>query len=121
MGSDRCDLLCLDLSKAERLRTSRLSPGEAEGAANRAQALGDPTRLTIAVALREVDELCVCDLAWVMERSQNLVSHHLRALRSSGIVHSRRDRKMVMYSLTERGRLLVDAVVGTAPIETANV
>lgn len=67
--------------------------------------------MTVAAALQDVDELCVCDLAWVMERSQNLVSHHLRALRSHGLVASRRVGKMVMYSLTPAGQMLVDAVL----------
>ena len=78
--------------------------------AERAKALGDPTRLTIASALARTDELCVCDIAWVCERSENLVSHHLRALRSAGLVASRRDGKMVMYTVTDRGRALLGAV-----------
>jgi DNA-binding transcriptional ArsR family regulator len=63
--------------------------------------------LTLAAALVETDELCVCDLSWVAERAENLVSHHLRALRSAGLVVSRRDGKMVMYSLTPDGRALL--------------
>jgi DNA-binding transcriptional ArsR family regulator len=96
----------------------RLDPVAACVAASRAQALADPTRLMLAMALRDVDELCVCDLAWVMERSQNLVSHHLRALRSHGLVESRREGKMVMYSITNAGRVILDAVLNaekTAP------
>jgi Predicted transcriptional regulators len=98
----------------------RLHPVVAGEAAGRAQALADPTRMTVAAALREVDELCVCDLAWVMERSQNLVSHHVRVLRSHGLVVSRREGKMVMYSLTPAGEVLVDAVLsaGRATPET---
>jgi DNA-binding transcriptional ArsR family regulator len=65
----------------------------------------------LATALGESDELCVCDLAWIAERSQNLVSHHLRTLRAAGLVRSRRDGKMGMYSLSEQGAALVDAVV----------
>jgi ArsR family transcriptional regulator, lead/cadmium/zinc/bismuth-responsive transcriptional repressor len=119
MDADRCELLCLDLTKAERLRASRLDPGIADEAAGRARALSDPTRLTVARALREGDELCVCDLAWVMERSQNLVSHHVRALRAQGLVASRREGKMVMYWLTPAGVVLVDAVLsaGRANVE----
>jgi DNA-binding transcriptional ArsR family regulator len=64
----------------------------------------------LAHALRE-GELCVCDLAWVAERAENLVSHHVRALRSAGLVRSRRDGKMVMYSLTERGLDLLHSVL----------
>ena len=111
MPSDRCELLCLDLSTAERLRQGRLDLASAELVAGGARALGDTTRLTLAAALTEVEELCVCDLAWIVERSQNLVSHHVRTLRTHGIVRSRRDGKMVMYSLTEEGRGLVDAVL----------
>jgi DNA-binding transcriptional ArsR family regulator len=65
-----------------------------------ARALSDPTRLTLAAPLGRITELCVCDLAWVSERAENLVSHHLRVLRAAGLVSSRRDGKMVMYSLT---------------------
>jgi DNA-binding transcriptional ArsR family regulator len=60
------------------------------------------------------DELCVCDLAWIVERAENLVSHHLRALRAAGLVDSRRDGKMVLYRLTDRGRLLLSALVSGA-------
>jgi DNA-binding transcriptional ArsR family regulator len=110
MPGDRCELLCLDLPKAEQLRSERLSLDAATGLAERAKALGDPTRLMLAVALADGDELCVCDLAWIAERSENLVSHHLRILRSAGLVRNRRDGKMVMYAVTEAGRALIDAV-----------
>jgi ArsR family transcriptional regulator, lead/cadmium/zinc/bismuth-responsive transcriptional repressor len=109
---DRCELLCLDLPKAEGLRAERLDASTAQLLAERARALSDPTRLTLAAALGRTDELCVCDLAWVSERAENLVSHHLRALRAAGLVSSRRDGKMVMYSLTEAGRALLQAVLG---------
>jgi len=111
MSDDRCDLLCLDLEKAERLRRDRLDPVRAAGLAEQARALADPTRLTVAAALAGADELCVCDLAWVAERAENLVSHHVRALRSLGLADSRRDGKMVLYRLTERGRALLNAVL----------
>src|SRR5829696_7356542 len=70
-------------AKAEALRHRRLALDAAETAAARAKALADPTRLMLAVALRDADgELCVCDLSWVAERSEKLVSHHVRALRA---------------------------------------
>ena len=111
MAVDRCDLLCLDLPRAERLRAQRIDVGMAEQAAARAKALGDPTRVTIALALRDGEELCVCDLAWVVERNENLVSHHVRLLRTAGLVSSRRDGKMVLYSLTGAGRSLLRTVI----------
>ena len=91
----------------------------AEAAAGKARALDDPTRLTLAAALLEADELCVCDLAWIVERAQNLVSHHVRTMRAHGVVRSRRQGKMVMYALTDEGRLLVDAVLAAAPVPGA--
>lgn len=106
-------MLCLDLPLAERLRRERLDPDLAADAAETAKVLGDPTRLTIAAALSRVEELCVCDLAWIVERSQSLVSHHLAALRRAGLVRSRRDGKMVMYALTERGRHLLEQLTAT--------
>jgi ArsR family transcriptional regulator, lead/cadmium/zinc/bismuth-responsive transcriptional repressor len=109
---DRCDLLCLDLPRAEAIRAT-LNPAIAHSAAARARALGDPTRLLIALALREGEELCVCDLAWIAERAENLVGHHLRALRLAGLAESRRDGKIVFYSLTSEGRELLDAHVST--------
>ena len=111
MTDDRCDLLCLDLQVAERLRRNRLAPEETYVAAGRARALSDPTRLMLAAALLEASELCVCDLAWVAERSQTLVSHHVRALRAHRIVRSRREGKMAMYSLTEEGQALLASVL----------
>lgn len=111
MAAERCELLCLDLEIAEQLRRRRLDSPVAEVAAGRAHALADPTRLTLAAALLEVDELCVCDLSWIAERAQNLVSHHVRLLRTHGLVRSRREGKMVMYALTEPGRALVESAL----------
>lgn len=111
VAEERCDLLCLSLPRAEELRAGRLGTEAVSRAAARAQALSDPTRLTIAAVLAEGGELCVCDLAWICERSQNLVSHHLRNLRAGGLVTSRRDKKMVMYSLTPQGSALVELVL----------
>ena len=116
MADDRCDLLCLDLEKAERLRHERLDPARAAVLAEQARALADPTRLTVAAALAGADELCVCDLAWVTERAENLVSHHARALRTLGLAASRREGKMVLYRLTERGHALLAAVLAAEEV-----
>ena len=117
MSGDTCDLLCLDVPKAEALRHRRLGLDAAESAAARAKALADPTRLMLAAALRDAEgELCVCDLSWVAERSEKLVSHHVRALRAAGLVRSRRDGKMVMYAPTDAGSALVDSVLGAVPV-----
>ena len=110
MADDRCDLLCLDLDKAEALRAQVLPLEAAERASRDAKALADPTRVMLAAALAATDELCVCDLAWISGRAENLVSHHVRALRTAGLASSRRDGKMVMYAMTERGKALLATI-----------
>lgn len=119
MPTDRCDLLCLDLPKAEALRHSRLTPEAAAHPAARARSLSDPTRLAVAAALEQGGELCVCDLAWVCERAQNLVSHHVRALRAAGLASSRREGRTVLYGLTDEGRALLAALLA-APVPVAS-
>jgi ArsR family transcriptional regulator, lead/cadmium/zinc/bismuth-responsive transcriptional repressor len=109
--ADSCELLCLDLPKAESLRRALPRPDEVAALAAGARALGDPTRLAIALALRDGACACVCDLAWVVGREEKLVSHHLRQLKGAGLARSERDGKMVMYELTERGRGLISATV----------
>lgn len=108
---DQCDLLCVDAPRAETIRQTLLSTEEAQKAADRAQGFSDPTRLMLATALLEGEQLCVCDLSWIAGRKQAIVSHHLRTLRDRGLVASRRDGKLVMYSLTSDGHTLLRAVL----------
>jgi ArsR family transcriptional regulator, lead/cadmium/zinc/bismuth-responsive transcriptional repressor len=112
VADERCDLLCLDLELAEEVRAAVHDPESVERAARRARALGDPTRLSVATALARAGELCGCDLAWVLGRAQNLVSHHLKVLREAGLVDSRREGKTVFFSLTDDGRELLAGMIG---------
>jgi ArsR family transcriptional regulator, lead/cadmium/zinc/bismuth-responsive transcriptional repressor len=115
MRDDRCDLLCLDLPRAERIRHG-LDPDAIAVAANQAKAVADRTRLTVALALREGGELCVCDLAWIAGKAENLVGHHLRALRAAGLAVSRREGKVVFYALSDAGRALLQAHLPTSKV-----
>jgi DNA-binding transcriptional ArsR family regulator len=110
-SADTCDLLCLDLPHAEAIRASVPDPATVHAAATAARGLADATRLSIATALAAGDELCVCDMAWVVGVSQGLVSHHLRQLKNASLVSSRRQGKLVMYQLTVRGRELTAAIL----------
>ncbi len=111
-AADTCELLCIDLDVAERVRHELPDPVALAVAAGRARSLADPTRLSVLLALQSGDELCGCDLAWILGRSQALVSHHLRALREAGLVTSRREARMVFYSLAAEATALLEAVVG---------
>lgn len=116
---DTCDLLCLDLPHAESIRAAVPDSATVQAAAAAARGLGNATRLSMAVALAAGEELCVCDMAWVVGLSQGLVSHHLRQLKNASLVSSRRQGKLVMYRLTERGRQLTASVMTgvTATVE----
>lgn len=61
---------------------------------------GDSTRVKILYALLE-SELCVCDIAKLMEVSQSAVSHQLRVLKGSKLVKFRREGKTLYYSLAD--------------------
>ena len=61
---------------------------------------GDSTRVKILYALLEA-ELCVCDIAKLLEVSQSAVSHQLRVLKTSKLVKFRREGKTVYYSLAD--------------------
>jgi DNA-binding transcriptional ArsR family regulator len=113
VSADRCELLCVDLAKAETVRGGLPDTQQLTAQAQRMRALGDPTRLQIALALAADEELCVCDLAWICGRAENLVSHHVRTLRAAGLAHSRRDGKMVLYTLTSTGHELLATATST--------
>jgi DNA-binding transcriptional ArsR family regulator len=104
---DRCELLCLDLPKAEAVRAAVPRATVAASAAARAK----PTPLSLAAALGKTEERCVCDLPWISGRTDALVSHHLRLLRAAGLASSRRDGNIVLYSLTSAGRRLLDGLL----------
>ncbi|MBP5613687.1 MAG: winged helix-turn-helix transcriptional regulator [Bacteroidales bacterium] len=62
--------------------------------------LGDPSRLKIVNALL-LSEMCVCDLASLLDMSQSAISHQLQILRQSDLVKWRRDGKVIYYSLDD--------------------
>ena len=113
---ETCELLCLDIPKAERVRDSLPALDSLEKSAARAKALSDPNRLGIAIALRTGGEMCVCDLSWIVGRQDKIVSHHVRQLRNAGIATSRKEGRMVLYTLTGSGEELLDRVVAAESV-----
>lgn len=61
---------------------------------------GDSTRIRILYVLLE-SEMCVCDIAQLLNMTQSAISHQLRILKNSKLVKSRRDGKSVIYSLAD--------------------
>lgn len=61
---------------------------------------GDSTRIRILFVLFEA-EVCVCDLAKVLNMTQSAISHQLKILKQNKLVKSRRDGKSIFYSLSD--------------------
>jgi len=64
------------------------------------KALSDSTRLKI-VELLEKKDMCACKFVSITGKAQPTVSQHLKVLENSGIVKSRKEGKMVIYSLAD--------------------
>lgn len=62
--------------------------------------LGDSTRAKIIWALDE-SEMCVCDLAVLLNMTKSAISHQLHSLRQANLVKNRREGKNVFYSLAD--------------------
>ena len=98
MSEDLCTQYGLSCeADAEKLRASLF---DVSGLSELFKALADETRIKILhlVAQRE---LCVCDLAFLLEMSLPAVSHHLRFLKALRLVKNRKEGKMVFYSLED--------------------
>ena len=61
---------------------------------------GDSTRVRILYVLAS-SEMCVCDIAEILNMTQSAISHQLRVLKQSRLVKYRRSGKIVFYSLSD--------------------
>ena len=82
--------------------------------------LGGETRLKILALLERVGEICVCDLASVLEMTPAAVSQHLSRLRSGSLVNSRRDGMTIYYRLSETASKIVVSPKLELPTEPEN-
>ncbi len=107
-GLDACAVPGVDPAKVEAVAASLIDVDEAIDLAEMFRLLGDPTRVRILFALLE-GELCVCDLAAVVDTSETKVSQAMRLLRGAGIVRNRRSGRNVFYRLDDAHvRMILD-------------
>lgn len=92
-----CETFCFDEEKVNRIKQEVVAT---EGLGQIFRALGDDTRIKIIYALSR-EELCVCDVAQIIDATVATASHHLRLLKNMGLARSRRQGKMVFYSLSD--------------------
>lgn len=110
IDADACAVKIVDADKVAAARQRLMPSTEVARVTEMFRLLGDPTRVQILSALSEAGELCVCDIAAVVDMTETSVSHALRLLRTAGIVRNRRSGRMVYYALDDAHvRLLLDA------------
>jgi DNA-binding transcriptional ArsR family regulator len=90
----------LDERRAQKLLAEMPGVELAERLAETFRVLSDPTRVRILYLLSRT-ELCVHDLAQLLDISQPAASHHLRILRMQGLVRTRRAGKSIYYALDD--------------------
>lgn len=98
---DVCEVFRADAGAVAAVREAMLAEPVVSELADTFSALGDPTRVRILHALSQ-RELCVCDLATLLEMTPSAVSHQLRLLRHLRLVRCRKEGRMVHYSLDDQ-------------------
>lgn len=97
---ERCGFLHLHKDKVEQVMAQMPPDEQLYDLAELFKVFGDSTRIKILYALFE-SELCVCDIAQLLNLTQTAVSHQLRVLKGSKLVKFRREGKTVFYSLDD--------------------
>lgn len=97
---DRCDCRIIHSEKVEAAARASLSANELNGLSQIFKAFADPSRLKILGALA-IQEMCVCDLAALLNVSESAVSHQLRLLRTLQLVANRREGTVLYYRLND--------------------
>ena len=95
-----CEITCVDVEKVDRVKKS-IDQYNTQTVSQLFKSLSDDTRIKIALALSEEDELCVCDVANIVGCTTATASHHLRLLRNLGLAKYRKEGKLVFYSLDD--------------------
>ncbi len=104
MNNDRCTSRIVHQEKVDLAKDQDLDPVEVEQLCRLFKAFSEPGRLRILHALLQ-QEMCVCDLAALLDVSESAVSHQLRLLRTMGLVVNRRDGTVLYYRPAD-GRMI---------------
>lgn len=100
MAEHQCDVTCNNDVQVKKLQTELSSLPLIE-VTQFLKAIADDNRTKIVSALCIQEELCVCDIANILDVTVANASSHLRKLHKQGVVKTRRDGKLVHYSLDD--------------------
>lgn len=95
-----CDCDVIHANIVEKVRQSMPDEDELYDLSDFFKVLGDSTRARIISAL-DINEMCVCDLAVLLNMTKSAISHQLRSLKEANLVKFRKEGKVVFYSLTD--------------------
>ncbi|MBQ1321347.1 MAG: helix-turn-helix transcriptional regulator [Solobacterium sp.] len=107
-----------DKEKMTRIRTALPPDEELYDLAEVFKVFGDQTRVKIMYSILK-GELCVAEIADVLDMTQSAISHQLRILKNAKLVKSRRDGKVIYYSLDD-DHVAQILQIGTEHLEEQN-
>ena len=97
---ERCDFIHVHEDVVKKVKEHIPAERELNDLAEFFKVFGDVTRLKLLSVLFH-SEMCVCDIAQLLNMNQSAISHQLRVLKQSKLVKYRRDGKTVFYSLAD--------------------
>lgn len=105
---ETCDFLCVHPDQVKKVYDEMPAEENLYDLAELFKVFGDTTRIKILYVLFE-NEMCVCDLASVLNMTQSAISHQLRVLKQNRLVKFRREGKNIIYFLAdEHVRTVID-------------
>ncbi len=100
-ADDICQVRCFNTDLVAQIRETLPSEDTLEEMTVIFNVLADRSRIKILYALRNGDELCVCDIAAMLNVKIATASHHLRKMRDLKLLKYRNDGKLAYYSLKD--------------------
>ena len=99
-AKDVCEIVYVNEVQVKRVQKQMPDVATVNQVTEMFASLSDPNRARIVFALAKA-ELCVCDIAALLDMSISAVSHQLRVLRHLGLVKYRKEGRMAYYSLDD--------------------
>lgn len=96
----QCEYICVHEGIVQNVKDSMPGEDTLFDLSELFKLFGDSTRIKILYCLF-ASEMCVCDIATLLQMTQSAISHQLAVLKRSRLVSSRRDGKTVFYSLAD--------------------
>ncbi|MDF2685754.1 MAG: putative transcriptional regulator [Clostridia bacterium] len=95
-----CDCNVIHKDIVDMVKTKMPEESQLYDLADFFKVLGDSTRIKIMWAL-DKNEMCVCDLAVLLNMTKSAISHQLRSLKQSNLVKYRKEGKIVYYNIAD--------------------